>query len=51
MRERRVISDIMIEMLKCSAEEVDTIIRMVDLHGIEVVIYTASRSLKRRETT
>ena len=37
MRERRVISDIMIEMLKCSAEEVDTIIRMVDLHGIEVV--------------
>lgn len=37
MHERMVIGDIMKEMLKCSAEEVDTIIRMVDLHGIEVV--------------
>ena len=37
MRERVVIGDIMKEMLQCSTEEVETIIRMVDLHGIEVI--------------
>lgn len=37
MRERVVIGDIMTEMLQCNATEVDTIIRMVEMHGIEVV--------------
>ena len=36
IHERMVIGDIMTEMLQCSAAELDTIIRMVDLHGIEV---------------
>jgi ribosomal protein L35AE/L33A len=36
IHKRMVIGDIMTEMLQCSAAEIDTIIRMVDLHGIEV---------------
>ena len=33
----RILNDIMKEMLQCSTEDIETIIRMVDLHGIEVV--------------